>query len=580
VTQEDTTGDKASRESATRDGPPRVIDLLDTLRARGHLSADEVERLRRRARSSGERVETLLARLGTIGESDLADALSTVLDVPRIAAAAFPAAPVAAGGASLGFLRRARILPLEETAERLVVASADPTDTQSLRALELFAGRPVTLRIALPSDIDRALERLHAPERDGNAPRPSHQVTRDASANEDDDSAATSLDAPAIRAVEDLVSRAVSARASDLHLESTATGLRVRYRIDGDLMEMGDAPEPYLAAMIISRVKILAGLNIAEKRLPQDGRASLGVHGRRIDLRVSTAPTIDGESVVLRLLDASAAPRSLAALGLEPSAKARLARLLDSPYGMVLATRPTGSGKTTTLYAALGRLNDVSTKIVAIEDPVEYRVDGVNQIQVNPRIGLGFANVLRSILRQDPDVILVGEIRDEETARLAIQASLTGHLVLSTLHTNDAASAITRLLDMGVEPYLLTASLRAVVAQRLLRRLCEACKAPVEVAPADRGALDIEGTVQGPVGCPVCHGTGYQGRIVVTELLELSPEIRDAVARGEDAETLRRLHVAAGHQTLAGDARRALLAGETSLAEVLAAVGAPAVPSP
>jgi general secretion pathway protein E len=558
-------------------------DVLEHLVESGKVTADQVTRARGLGKASGERAELLLARQGLVREPDLAEAMAAALGLRRIGPEAFPPRAIAACGASVGFLRKARILPIEESAERLVVAAADPLDEQSLRALELFAGRRVEAHVALPSDIDRAFERLYAVE--APAPSPSGSIPSGPSPSGPspsglsnagvDPSEAAAADGPAIRAVEDLIARAVSVRASDLHLEPVGEGLRVRYRIDGELMELGDAPEPYLAAMIVSRVKIIAGLNIAEKRLPQDGRASLSVHGRRIDLRVSSMPTLDGESVVLRLLDGSQAPRSLAALGIEASIAARLGGLLDAPHGMVLATGPTGSGKTTTLYAALGRLNTASAKIITIEDPVEYRVDGVNQIQVNPRIGLGFANVLRSVLRQDPDVILVGEIRDEETARLAIQASLTGHLVLSTLHTNDAPSAVTRLLDMGIEPYLLTASLRAVIAQRLLRRLCPDCKAPAAIAAADRAALSLDDGVLGPVGCASCYGTGYRGRLAVTELLELSDGPRDAIAGGGGADALRRLHRAAGHATLAADARRLLLAGETSLAEVLASVGPP-----
>jgi len=320
-------------------------------------------------------------------------------------------------------------------------------------------------------------------------------------------------------------------------------------------------------------------LNIAEKRLPQDGRASLTIQGREIDIRVSTVPTLDGESVVLRLLDQSAAPSDIDALGLPASVLEPLAQALTAPNGLVLATGPTGSGKTTTLYSALGRVNAESRKILTVEDPVEYRLAGINQIQVNPRIGLGFPSLLRSIVRQDPDIIMVGEIRDEETARLAAQASLTGHLVLSSLHTNDAASGVTRLLDMGIEPYLLAASLRAVLAQRLVRKLCDACKTTGPVTDAERVLLGdvaaVLSDVSRPVGCSDCHGTGYAGRMVLSEILTMTPALRQAVNENATPSRLRTL-AENGHQggTLLGNGIAALRDQRTSIAEVLAAVAA------
>jgi general secretion pathway protein E len=442
-------------------------------------------------------------------------------------------------------------------------------DTDALHSIGMLVGKPISVRVAAPADLDRALDRLY-----GTARADAGETAKAARGPEDH-----SGDAPAIRAVDELIGRAIGHGASDLHLEPRGNGLRVRYRIDGHLIELGAAPEPYLAAMLISRVKVLADLNIAEKRLPQDGRASLTIQGREIDIRVSTVPTLDGESVVLRLLDQSAAPSDIDALGLPASVLEPLAQALTAPNGLVLATGPTGSGKTTTLYGALGRVNAESRKILTVEDPVEYRLAGINQIQVNPSIGLGFPSLLRSIVRQDPDIIMVGEIRDEETARLAAQASLTGHLVLSSLHTNDAASGVTRLLDMGIEPYLLAASLRAVLAQRLVRKLCDACKTTGPVTDAERVLLGdvaaVLSDVSRPVGCSDCHGTGYAGRMVLSEILTMTPALRQAVNENATPSRLRTL-AENGHQdgTLLGNGIAALRDQRTSIAEVLAAVAA------
>jgi general secretion pathway protein E len=446
------------------------------------------------------------------------------------------------------------------------VAMADPLDDDAIRSIGMLVGKPVAVRVAVPAELDRALDRLYGAAR-GSGPEP---AKRGRSGPE------PAGDGPAIRAVDDLIARAVGHGASDLHLEPRGDGLRVRYRIDGHLIELGAAPEAYLSAMLISRIKVLADLNIAERRLPQDGRASLAIQGREIDIRVSTVPTLDGESVVLRLLDQSAAPRDIDALGLSAPVRDALAGALAAPNGLVLATGPTGSGKTTTLYGALGRINAGSRKILTVEDPVEYRLAGINQIQVNTRIGLGFPSLLRSIVRQDPDIIMVGEIRDEETARLAAQASLTGHLVLSSLHTNDAASGVTRLLDMGIEPYLLAATLRAVLAQRLVRRLCKSCKTARALSEAERKALGPGAAglteVCEPAGCEACHGTGYAGRLVLSEILTMSTELRRAV--GENAAPARLREIAAAGAdsgSLLQNGIETLRAGETSVAEVLTA---------
>jgi general secretion pathway protein E len=343
----------------------------------------------------------------------------------------------------------------------------------------------------------------------------------------------------------------------------------VRLRIDGVLREI-EPPPPSLAAAITSRVKIMAALDIAERRLPQDGRLKATVQGRDIDLRISCVPTLYGESVVLRLLDKSQAPLQLAALGFAPDLEAGLAELLDQPNGILLVTGPTGSGKTTTLYAALQRLNRGHAKILTAEDPVEYQLDGINQVQVRPKIGLDFASILRSLLRQDPDIILVGEVRDRETAAIAVQSALTGHLVLSTLHTNDAAGAVTRLIDMGVEPFLLTSTVRGILAQRLVRLLCPACKQPY-AASAELVAELPPGTttLYRAKGCPACNNSGYRGRAAVAELLPIDDRMRERMLARADASTLHATAIEGGMRPLRSDALRLAASGGTSIEEVL-----------
>ena len=363
----------------------------------------------------------------------------------------------------------------------------------------------------------------------------------------------------------------MEACASDIHIEPLNGNLRVRFRVDGLLRTVDQAPGR-LADAIASRIKLMARMNIAERRLPQDGRATIRIQGVSIDLRVSTIPTVDGESVVLRLLEQERAELDLGHLGFDQELRDRLHALMTAPNGIVLVTGPTGSGKTTTLYTLLKLINTDERKILTIEDPVEYQLDGINQIQVKPQIGLGFASALRSIVRQDPDVILVGEMRDQETARIAVQSALTGHLVLSTLHTNDAGSSITRLLDMGVEDYLVTSSINAILAQRLVRRLCQHCRetySPPEALAKELGLSVAESPVlYRPSGCDACDGGGYRGRTVIAELLVIDDTIRRAILEGADGKAIQELAIAQGMTTLFSSGIRQALDGMTSIEEV------------
>ncbi len=568
-----------SQSRSSSAGPSRVQlegELADELLQRAKVDAAGLERARRVQRGTGERLELILTRLGLVTEGDMTEALAKVLRLPLVSPDEFPTEPVLEGKISARFLKEARVLPIGETAEGILLATADPLDEFAIQSVRVAAGRPVVPRVARPADIEAAFERLYG----GASPAIADIVAGgdfDEQQSLDDISRLKDLasEAPVIRLVNHLIARAVEARASDIHLEPFDDRLVARLRIDGVLREI-DSPPSGLRAAVVSRIKIMAKLNIAERRLPQDGRIRIAVRGKEIDLRVSTVPTMHGESVVLRILDRGSLKLDFAGLGLREEALRRFLDMLERPHGILLVTGPTGSGKTTTLYASLLHLRTPEKKIITVEDPVEYQLDGVNQIQVKPQIGLGFANVLRSILRQDPDIIMVGEIRDLETAEIAAQASLTGHLVLSTLHTNDAPSTITRLLDMGVADYLLASTINGVVAQRLVRTLCQRCRAPHHLVPELIERLragprpDLAAaTIYRAVGCPACANSGYFGRTAIAEMLPITDEVRRVVLREPDAQAIRRVALAEGMRTMFDDGLAKVLEGRTTLDEVL-----------
>ncbi len=557
----------------------------DLLLARGRISAEDLRKVRRLQQERGERIERLLLDLGFISEEDLVTLLSEHLGVPVITRKEYPAVPIQLGNVNTQFLRHAKILPLDIRDGTLTVAMADPGDLYSLQGLEVATGLHVTPFLGREKEILAALEGYDeaatpsAEEGDGTL----EYVGQD----EEDVNHLRDLasEAPVIRLVNLLINRAVEQRASDIHIEPFENELKVRYRIDGVLHDIEQPPRRQQAA-IVSRVKIMAKLNIAERRLPQDGRIKLRTMGKEIDLRVSTLPTLYGESVVLRILDRSSIVLDLEQLGFPADTLAEFERLIVRPYGMILVTGPTGSGKTTTLYGALEKINSPDKKIITIEDPVEYQLSGVNQIHVKPQIGLTFANGLRSIVRQDPDVIMVGEIRDPETAEIAVQAALTGHLVFSTLHTNDAAGAVSRLLEMGVEDYLLASSLLGVLAQRLVRKVCRRCRQPVAASEALLGAGTMtKSTVerftsvaaQGPngasvyraAGCEECSGTGYRGRSGIYELLLMNESVRELILKHASADVIKTSATAAGMRTLRDDGWLKVREGTTTVAEVL-----------
>ena len=553
--------------------------LAALLVERGHCDARTVERGRRVAAESGQRLDAVLIQLGLVSERGLAQAYADLLGVPLATPERYPAAePLFADRLPGRFLRHGRALPVVASDDTLTVAVADPLDAFTPAAITAATGLRVALEIAVPIELDAALARLY-PDTAADA-----GATADAEAGaplEEDAERLKDLasEAPVIRLVNQLIARAVETGASDIHLEPFEDRLRVRYRYDGVLHEV-ETPPRNLAAAITSRVKIMARLDIAERRLPQDGRIKLAVRGQDVDFRVSTVPSLHGEKAVLRVLDRGAVAFDYARLGLPGALVAKWSAALELPNGIVLVTGPTGSGKTTTLYTGLLALNQVARNIVTVEDPIEYQLSGVNQIQVKPQIGLDFANLLRSILRQDPDVIMVGEIRDLETAQIAVQAALTGHLVLSTVHTNSAAATIARLRDMGLEDYLLAATLRGVLAQRLVRRLCPECKRETEVPPEMVRRFGLDKRIPGPmrlwhpVGCPKCRGTGYRGRLAIAEFLRPDPAVERLIfARAETAE-IERAAVAGGMVPMFDTGLDAALAGTTTVEEVVRSIRA------
>jgi general secretion pathway protein E len=565
-------------------GKQDTADLLaklgTTLVESGAIDRRTLERARRVASETGGRLDQVLTQLGLMSDRGLAEALAELIAAPVVVASDYPDRPLFHDRLKAKFLRRARALPIAATDDRATLAMADPLDVFTRNAVAAALGRPVAVAVAVPVELEAALDRLYAELAEGgDAEEMLDEVLPDAEPAEEDAERLKDLasEAPVIRLVNQLVARAVETRASDVHLEPFPDRLRVRYRYDGVLHEI-EPPPARLQAAIISRIKIMARLDIAERRLPQDGRIKLTVRGHEIDFRVSTIPSLHGETVVLRVLDRTAVEFDYTKLGLPVDIRQGVERALELPNGMVLVTGPTGSGKTTTLYTGLLRLNTVARKIVTVEDPIEYQLTGINQIQVKPQIGLNFANLLRSILRQDPDVIMIGEIRDLETAQIAVQAALTGHLVLSTLHTNSAAATMTRLRDMGLEDYLMTATLKAVLAQRLVRRLCPLCKT-AEPAPAalierfglERLAMGKAITIyhHHPTGCPECRGTGFRGRRAIAELLVPNRAIDQLIFDGADDAAIERAAVEEGMRPIFDSGMLAVIEGDTTIEEVV-----------
>ncbi|WP_415488453.1 GspE/PulE family protein [Acetobacter sp.] len=556
---------------------PEETSLEAALLSANACDRRALERARSVAADSGQPLAAVLIQLGLVTEVDLARTYASLLGSPVIDASTLekiqdPILPERLGGR---FLRQVRALPMEENPEGVRVALVDPLDSYTIAAIRLATGMPVQREVARAADLETALNRLY-PEDNVEDGEVGDSLSDDPAEEDTDRLKDLASEAPIIRLVNQLIFRAVETRASDIHIEPFEDRLLVRYRYDGVLHEV-DSHSPRVTPALISRIKIMAKLDIAERRLPQDGRIKLAVRGHEIDFRVSTVPALHGEIAVLRVLDRTTVSFDYSRLGLAPGIIDAFRSTLELPNGIVLVTGPTGSGKTTTLYTGLSGINSTDRNVMTVEDPIEYQLAGINQIQVRPTIGLTFASLLRAILRQDPDVIMVGEIRDLETAQIAVQAALTGHLVLSTLHTNSAAAAITRLRDMGLEDYLLTAVLRGILAQRLVRRLCESCRRPETVEPelSRKLGLDLSTphTLWHPVGCPECRHTGYRGRTAIAEFLRPSAAVTKLILSGADHGEIERAAMAEGMVTMFQAGLKAALAGETSLEEISRIIG-------
>jgi general secretion pathway protein E len=552
----------------------QVADAITWLIANGLLSPEKHTRAIAMAQHSPERMDLLLLKLGLVHEEHLAQALATACALPLVRHADFPNEAQFGTLLQTDYLRAQRIAPLAQQDGTICLVMADPFNTETINAVAFKTGLRVRPAVGVGSEIDGwlAANALARPETSDN--------TRElADADHSDLQRLRDLagGAPVIRWVDQLFESAIAAGSSDIHLEPSSRGLRARLRVDGHLREIAP-PDPSLSEATISRIKILAKLDIAERRLPQDGRTRITIQGREIDLRIATSPTLHGEGAVLRLLDKSSATLSLDSLGLSPDTVEKLRRSIRKPNGVTLVTGPTGSGKTTTLYSALRDILTPELKFVSVEDPVEYQIDGVSQIQVKPSIDLTFAKALRSILRQDPDVLMIGEIRDKETATIAIEAALTGHQVLSTLHTNNAPATITRLMEMGVPEYLIASTLASVSAQRLVRNLCPNCAEPYQ--PSDAllarlpGAASLAGVqFRRPKGCSACRGTGYRGRASIAEIMMISDDIRELILRRAPEKDIRNQAMAEGMIPLLADGLRRAAAGLTSVEDVIRVAG-------
>ncbi len=542
----------------------------------GKISERDVERTLLAQQEMGDFFGQVLVKLGLVSDLDLAIALSEQLDIPLQGADAYPEEPIRLDGVAQEFLFSNAVVPVAHTEEQITFAATVPQDPFIAKALAMALDAPVRIVLGLEADINKALQRQSRADE-----VEEEDDLGDQFGGQSDDEFIEHLrdlasEAPVIRLVNQLIHRAVDVGASDIHIEPFEDGLHLRYRVDGVLQDSREAPPANLGPAIASRIKLLSHMNIAERRLPQDGRIMTRVKGHELDLRVSTIPTVHGESIVMRVLDRESIRLSLPDMGFSADTLRRYQGLLDSPHGVLLVTGPTGSGKTTTLYASLASLDSEQLKIITVEDPVEYQLQGVNQIQVQAQIELNFARALRAILRQDPDIIMIGEMRDTETAQIGVQSALTGHLVLSTLHTNTAAGAITRLEDMGVERYLITSAVNGVLAQRLVRTLCKHCKHEVALAPEAirRYGLapflaDGQTSVYQASGCEHCLDSGYAGRTSIHELFVLDEEMHRVIMSGADATLLHAAARKQGMVTLYEDGLRKVVSGKTSLEEVM-----------
>ncbi len=551
--------------------------LGDILLEGGHLTQDQLVGAQEEQRRLGRSLGRVLVDLGILTEGQLVAALATQVGLRFVDLTDFPVDVSAVSRVSDAVCRRYMAMPIAIEDGKLVVAMADPANVVAIDDIRSMTRLEVKPVVATRADVLGAINRYHR----GDAELDDLTVAMEGSVQEDDDLASVKEvveDAPIVKFVNLLITQAIQDRASDIHIEPAEHDLRVRFRIDGVLHEVMRSPRT-ITSGVTSRLKIMADINIAERRIPQDGRLSVNANGKKIDLRVATLPTVWGEKIVMRILDNSTAMLKLSDLGFGQENYDIYAKSFVKPYGMILVTGPTGSGKSTTLYATLNIVSKPEVNVITVEDPVEYRLAGINQVQANPKAGLTFAAALRSILRSDPDIVLLGEIRDKETAHIAIEAALTGHLVLSTLHTNDAPSAIVRLTEMGIEPFLVGSALDCVLAQRLARKLCSKCK---EAYSPTRELLALQRfpllpdepvpTLYRPKGCSACSNTGYKGRIALHEVMAVSEEIEKLAVEHASTLDISKLALEQGMITLRNDGLAKVKAGHTSMEEILRVV--------
>ncbi len=562
---EQTEAQRPDESAEPQPAPPmRPRRLGEMLIAKGLLDQDDLDNALELQKERGDRIGRILIDLGFVAPRDVLTTLSEQLGLELLSADQFPEIAIEIERITPRFMRQYKFLPVARDESTLWLAMADPLDFETIAVIRRFSGCDIVTALAAETDILDAIDKAHGREEEDSRDEFGFRDETDAAEIEHLRDMAS--EAPVIRYVNTMIARALEMRSSDIHVEPFEKEFRIRFRIDGVLQEQ-ESPARELRAAIISRLKLMARLNIAERRLPQDGRINIKVMGHEVDLRISTLPTLYGESVVMRLLDRSATDfYELGRLGFDDHMLDRMKFYTTLPHGIFLVTGPTGSGKSTTLYSALKRINTTDKKIITIEDPVEYQMDGINQIHVNSTIGLTFAAGLRHIVRQDPDVIMVGEIRDRETADIAIRSALTGHFVYSTLHTNDAPSAVTRLTDMGVENYLITSSVVGVLAQRLVRTICEKCRVAADeiINPEGRRIRTWRGA-----GCEHCSGKGYRGRQGIFELMELNEEIRDLVMKDMDASVLTEAARRRGMRSLREDGWLKIERGVTTVEEVI-----------
>jgi type IV pilus assembly protein PilB len=553
-----------------------VRQLGDILLGEGLVDANQLAAALEEQSQGGRPLGRVLIDGGVVTEAQLVRALATQIGLRFVDLSDFPVDGSAVALVSAAVCRRHNALPVGYEDGRLLVAMADPANVFAVDDIRSLTGMEVKPVVATRNDVVGAIKRFHRADGDLDDLTMAIDV-----ADPDEDLSsirAVTEDAPIVKFVNLLISQAIQDRASDIHIEPAEKDLRVRFRIDGVLHEVMRSPKN-IQAGVISRLKIMADINIAERRIPQDGRLSVAIEGKKVDLRVATLPTVWGEKVVLRILDNSTARLDLTDLGFSAENYTRFSESYRKPYGMILVTGPTGSGKSTTLYATLNIVSTVDKNVITVEDPVEYRLPGINQVQTNNKAGLTFASALRSILRADPDVVLIGEIRDHETAQIAIEAALTGHLVLSTLHTNDASSAVTRLVEMGIEPFLVGSAIDCVLAQRLARRLCVRCReayVPTHEQLAQArfpwSPDEPPPTIYRPVGCPSCAKTGYHGRLALHEVMVVSEDIERMAVERTSAAAIHEVACQQGMTSLRNDGLSKVLAGVTAIEEILRVV--------